>query len=408
MAEFSMWGPQQSGMRLAEKDFVEQQVNQLAMMKTAGEIQQQPFDLQNKMATARLHNAEAGAKEYELAATQKWAQSLSSMGATGTAEDPLAWMEGAGLAAVQSGLPEKGTKLMNMASQMRARQATERFNDARGARYEALTIKDHAERAGNLFSTVIDQASHDRAMMQALSEGIDVSQIPQDFEQARPLLKQITDASVDVAKRAELTLHEIDTTSRLNTKEEEKRRNKVRDALDKARTALAEERIARLKQAGVTGPAVGKATKDDRSAVGALLKEAGISMDADQLTLAKQGIASRAKEMVRENRALGMDQALRRALAEAQKNGDITPSSPGLFGTQLGGGKSKFLGGGRTPLTPLPFPFQPGQKPDPSKMVVGRYYQGPAGIGKWTGKAMSMVGGADTPDGIGDDEEDDE
>ena len=113
MAEFSMWGPAESGTRLALQDQNANVLNALAAQKTAGEIAMQPSALALQQAHARLYGAEADTKLEDLAIKRRVAAAMSQLGQGGELPtDPADLEERLGNLRLKAGDLEGGRKML--------------------------------------------------------------------------------------------------------------------------------------------------------------------------------------------------------------------------------------------------------------------------------------------------------
>lgn len=425
MAEFAMWGPEQAGERLAAFDNSKLQLEGLKALQMAGEIQQQPIDAELKSQHARLYGAQADKALRDAKKEERFAEIVSRAGAGGDAQEhPAAQLERAGIAALSSGMVTEGRQLINTASQLRNRESLNNMNADRAARYRSLTSKDHATRLANLFDTVRDQASFERAILQAAGEGIDIENIPLDYEKAAPLVAQLRDASVGYAQRARLALEERRTAAAERNATSREEAIGVRRTYTQTLERLANARRDRIeREQGTSGGTVQSPTKADTKEAEALLTQDKIDLPKEEKTLAARSIASRAKALVKQNRGLDISQAMRMALEEAKRNGDLEhvpsvwDSIPGAKGNYKFKAKDD---AGKTPEKAIPVPKLGDGKPDTSKLQDGNYYVIPPNPQKGTkgGVYKRVPGGWEQSSlsdishlaalGLGDDDDDDD
>ena len=243
-------------------------------------------------------------------------------------------------------------------------------------------------------------------LLQLGSEGIDIRQFPQGYEEAKPLLKALSDASVTEYQRRRLAQHDANTKI---ADRNSRRAGEAQVSLENFRgvqAELARERIRRLRRTGGVTGAVAAPTYRDQEAVKLLLKENGVKLDDEGTNLATYAIAARARELVKRNPGLNMDQATRQAFAEEKNSGSFLEAD-GFLDRTLG--KKKFVGGGKTPGTALPLPMKD-NKVDMSRLSSGRFYHTPDGK-LWQRKGdkmLSITGGIQGVLDSKDDEDDDE
>lgn len=267
--------------------------------------------------------------------------------------------------AVTAGAWDTAKKLSDMASSSAAAE--------KSSLDLSLKQLDYADRA---LGGVVDQASFDAAVEDIEREigpgsglrGTKYS--PQGLEQIRRRL-------VSSKTRAEIDLKKAD----LSAKKTNESLARTRQALAESRKRYVDERTKRLKKAGakeVTAP-----TKGEVEQAMLIMGREYPNMDAGEAGEAAFAIASRAKQLKRQNTALDVDAAIRQAFGEAVEAGEFSESSRQLFGVNIPGtGKTDFVTEGKTAQDPL-------ELPEDRKLIADRYYNTSRGVALWTGKEFT-------------------
>jgi len=405
MAEFSMFGPAESGERLARQDQDKYALNAMSLAKDAAELQQMPMRADLLASHARLYRATAAEKEAEVAMQQKLAERFSSMGKQDSAApdlaNPASILETFGTGMMESGMFVKGSEVLARASAIRVREARELQARAAAEKTRLTNLRDQSKRVGDLASGVTDQATYDAVRQMAEAEQIPAfADMPQTYEEAAPLLKMLGTTSLSTYQRANLKLRE---TAQTNAETEAGRRQEQRDA----NIALARAREAELRRKRETADRVGAKpptkleTEQSGTFIKNQLKQMGLEPDAGTLAPASLEVASKAKQIFKANPGLSWDQAI----SQAFDPNDWAPGT-GIFA----GKKAKFVGGGNTPDQPLLLTSKS------SEWITDKYYMIPGkgtyrflGGDKWAPTSGSTTIGTAGGGGGGmdDDEEDD-
>lgn len=207
----------------------EQRANQLAglaSLKTMGEIEMQPTELLMKQAQAGYYGAlgrEASAKAADLEALQRLDANIAAARARGidltvadraaasappkpvSAAEPF---EDYVRMAQDAGAPlrfiEKAAKT---GAEIRQHEASTISAQATAAHQQALLVKEHATRMGALAGWGLQGPdAYDQMRAQAAQEGLDVSHLPANWEDAKPVLRGIQNASMTTKEKAELAI----------------------------------------------------------------------------------------------------------------------------------------------------------------------------------------------------------
>lgn len=163
---------------------------------------------------------------------------------------------------------------------------------------------------------------------------------------------------------------------------------------------LAKQREERLAKAG--GKVIAAPTKEERGQVATTIDTEIPDMPKEDRKQAAQDIASDAKALQRTIPGLSWQEAVRRSIANAKKEGDIY-TEQGYLGTSIGR-QSRYQGGGRNMKTPLQLPMLHDGKPNTDKLRKGRFYTNAQGlVARWTGEGFEPVDTSDEGDDEGDD-----
>lgn len=379
MAEqFSAWGPEASGPRLAQLDAAKLDLANMQALHTAGQTMMIPSQIAAHEASANFHNVEAAGKLDALAANRRWQAGIDAMDTKGM--NTAQYLSRVGIMGIQAGAPEAGRKVVNTASELQLRESTMSLNDARAAEQEALAFKHKAEQIGGLANTVIDQPSLDRALLIAKQNGMDISRIPSVYsDQTAPYFKQLADSSISAAKQADLQLKSIDEQRKQQMTQSRLQTESVRRELIKAEEALAGARRENLeKQGGKKGAAAASPTKGEIDQAKKIIREAQIDLPDEEMGTRAFEVAARGKALAKNNPGLDTAQGMRRALAEYQQQGGFKQEEQGPVGRFFGTTpQTHATRGGQGPLTAMPLPKNPADmKPD-------TYYITPQGPLKW-------------------------
>jgi len=363
MPEFSMWGPAESGFRLAQQDSVAQFV---------------------KLAQGRHDMAVAQQQEQKTQEQQKLAAAMGQLkdGPTGSVADRI---EDAASQLMKLGQPAAAAGLATKSAEIRVKDAQAGAADALATERGVKVQTELIDRASGLYANARDQTSWDAANMMfgQMFPGTEnpfagLPYNPKYVEMARGTLLKEKDrlAAIEDSKKTAIQ-------DRL-AKAREKYLG-FREGILERQVADRERRTDLLeKNGGSTGrnQAVGSPTKKEVVDAGKLLESKLESplTEADAQVAPLQ-IASEAKAMLKANKGLDWNTALERATTNAIKAGDFEAVS------SLGGFKkeTKFKGGGKTPDTAL-------KASASTAFQVGRYYIGAGGqVAKYNGKGFEPV-----------------
>jgi hypothetical protein len=276
---------------------------------------------------------------------------------------------------------ELATNLINMRTEQAnqaAKQAAMQTSDMK-ARQQAL------ETTAQMFQGVTDQASYDQVRMNIMSD----PGMPQSARQAiASLPSNYSPAIVDHIKTEGMKQSE---TLRLQIQQqnlaERIRQDNFRQQDDQVKNTLSEQREKAQEQHWANQTKVGATNKvpssNDITFATAATKQAmgpDVDTDSDDFKNARNSIASRAQQIMKDNRAVNAEQAVQMAAQEAKNAGEIgdkTTTTGGvtlpLVGT-VGAKtttKATFQDKGSTPQQPINGDKQVKTESD---LVDGKYY----------------------------------
>ena len=356
----------------------------------AGDYQKTQAQTQEELARAasypseiRLKNAQAGVLEETLKENQALGALMQrSSNLVGDDGKPLSLgdtYERLARLAAGARAPTKAMDLAKTAALLQSREATA-FSAGTTARLNQLrAFKENAALQGQIFGNVKNQQDWDSA--NALYEF--QTGMPSQYRgipYSSDLVDRINSSALTAAQRADeeakrLTREALDTyrerrLSQIDTQ------NEIRKQAQRTR----EERERRMAKAG-GGSAVSSPAKSETDQAARLIRKDFSNMDAADLNDAAFNLASEARALRRQNKALDAGTALQQAYNSAVASGDFQTDS-GYAGTGFGK-KTTYSGRGKTADTPAPIPA------DRKQLTVDRYYVNPQGqVGRWTGKGF--------------------
>lgn len=404
MADFSEWGAQQSGSRTYVNDMAALAGQSVQMQEGLGRIAAQP-------AHARLVNAQAGEAELKLKQDQMFMQAwqkrqaeqqTQQATAAKSAEDQmLEMLNNAAADRASAGQVDAAGKLANVASQITNRRVTAQAAQDRGEWYHAKTINDQFQAAASTLSPVVDQASYDLAKLAGPARGLDFSKLPPRYEDAKPLINQLTESALTVKQQFDELTKETEAKSR-----DELRQARIGDIARRAPLIAAQTKLALAREANVGK--TGGSTKLSKIETDQALRiiETGVPgmKDDDPIGLqnAAYAIAEEAKTLMRRNPAVdSLNQAMNLVFQQHKEAGEFQVGEKGILG--VGKKPAKFVPGAGSAQNPLAIPKTA------AKLKSGKVYNTARGPAKWDGKQFMPVKASSRPAGsVAAPEEDDE
>ncbi len=202
------------GIGAAERDQREVVQGGLSALKTMGEIEAQPTDLALKKAHARYYDAGALKVEKEAAEMEAFAGIAKGIGASGgTPGDPAERLGQIADRAINAGFVTRGAALAKTAQDLRTKEAVTLATQASEGLRRVREAAARAQMVSGIASGALQansQEGYDMARMQAIQAGLPATQLPESYEEAKPLLQQLVTQGLkatDLArvKEAELT-----------------------------------------------------------------------------------------------------------------------------------------------------------------------------------------------------------
>lgn len=363
MADFSMWGPEASGARLAERDALERL----------------RYQAQTREAAA---NAEA--KELELQGQRNFMARLGGAQAAGGPQRSLAERaEEMARLAFDSGLPGKGVDLAAKAAQVRAREAQAQASQATVQRRQLQNQLDAMAKATSFYDGVTDQAGLDKAnALYAYTFGgaAPTAGLPYSPQ----LVEQLRNFGTKATERLRAGLAALDTDSKIANRDSAIALRDFRRGILREQADLAVRREARLAKAGAgKEKPVGSPSAGELKATDALLKAEFGNLPLEERRQAAFSIASRARALRKANPALDADAAIRQALVEEKASGNFK-SVERAYGWLPD--KTGYQKGGKAPESQtLPAPVDAAGRLQPNLLKQGSVYQTPKGAYRFMG-----------------------
>lgn len=367
-------------------------------------------------AQARHMNELATASEEERAQTAEMeaiaSRAISEIGSTrrkvsfepGSAAEEMQSLaeplEAIGDAFTRSGYAKQGTELLSKASEIRKRESDMEMDKSldRGRKLENIM------RGATIAAQTIGIAQNEDEWRQGIKEveaaGVIEPELMEQLKQMpfHPDLPAYFRArSITAYQQAELDLkannYEMQEYDRQSRRADRDRRYQLsvqaQKNLEAYRARL--EKAAGKSAAGTNIPTENELKQARTVLKQDIFKDVDITdeLNANELNMTAVSVATRAKQMVKDNKALTWDNALQQALIEAQAEGKltITDAKSGFLGTSWGAEPKKvdFDGSGRSVETAMPMPKKK------SEMKKGRYYITSQGRAKWTGTEFELA-----------------
>lgn len=305
------------------------------------------------LAHARYYNAEAAEKEEKARQEGVMGQLMASGG--GAPGGPGAAPGGAfsisdrfdflARTAANSGLVTQAQTLAKTAAELRSKEASTLSAQTTARVNQIKEVKERSQLMGQLFGGATDEASWNRAnALFTFQTGKEspFAGVPYSQELANSIQQQ----SLEMKERLDLAEKKLSREALADYRGARLSQHDASNSIAQERLKLEREREARLAKAGGKGT-VGAATTEEVREVKRRMELANIDtkgIDAASLNSTAFTVASRARELQKENPALGRAQAIERAFIEAQENGDLATATTGqteVLGMKFGG-KTQF------------------------------------------------------------------
>lgn len=388
MADFSMWGPEAGGARLAEQDAIKRM---------------------SELAVARRQRAEAGQKELELQGQQSFMARLGQR--QGKPGQTLAEQaEEMAQLAFDSGMAGKGVDLAAKAALVRTREAQAEASKATAARRQLQGQLDALTKATSFYEGVTDQAGLDKAnALYAYTFGgaAPTAGLPYSPQ----LVEQLRNFGTKATERLRAGLAELDTASKIANRDSAIDLRNFRKGILREQADLQERREARLAKGGAgSEKPVGTPSAGELKAADVLLKSEFSNLPLDERRQAAFSVASRARALRKANPALDADTAIRQAFTEEKASGNFqaVERAYGLLPSRQGYNKAGTAG-----EAPLQVPTGQDGQPQLSALKPGKIYQTPKGTLRYLGPnkweaVQTRVSPTGIPAALPDEDEDEE
>lgn len=344
MAEFNMWGPEQSGSRMAARDQQASLLNDLGAVETAGKIGMQPAQRSLLESHARLYGAEAQEKEALARMRQAIPEKMSQLGASGSDPDSAAYRRNLGKVLLDSGYWEQGRHLIEGADMSDARKAEEVARKATTAKTQLETQAIIVDQFGKLANGVTDQASLEGALIQGsqMAAGITdpamraravqmLSRIPTNYAEAAPVLESLKAQTIKAGDQIRLDLRERDVQTREEVAKVRESLAESRKNLQDTQVLLNEARKAKLDREGARPPDKKREVEPARDYIKSQLQGKlgfGQALASADLNSAAEDLADNANRLRQRNPALTYEQSVAQAFDPTDWIGGRSLTSP--------------------------------------------------------------------------------
>ena len=382
-------------------------------------FEQQQMDMlrQNALKVdTRGREVDTKKKEFELGNEQLMQHLMQQ--AAGQPQEPsvgrsqAAPMERIADIALRSGLWKPAKELANTASNIRRREAASVASLSSAAVHELDARKKEAVLYDSLMQGVEDQAGFDTA--NTVFSGMTGMQSPHAGATFTPELKEtIQTQAIDAKDRAQQAITATEYASRDRNRQSQIDHRKFLENFDEWLKRQRERQKLLKDKVGGDMKAPNNA---EVSSTSALLKQQfypGLNFasdltqaEKDSLADGARAIASRAKELMRQNQGLSWDIAQQRAMSEMAEDWVKNPSALDKF-NPFARDKTVFKHAGKTPGTAIPVAASK------DKMVKDRWYKTSRGTLQWSGTGFrqpvaASAAGGDTAEDAGLDENEDD
>lgn len=297
---------------------------------------------------------------------------------------------------MQGGATEEAMEFFKAASEIDKRESDIQNDVAKDQQNRLENIIKGADVVGRFLGTAKNEDEWQFGLDQiekAMEDGVFVMD-PEHFEQIRQLpftpdgAAFFKERAMSAAQQANVELREI-TNDRLE------RIHQLNSEYKERSTRLSEQRLAEQKRHNrameknsgtkpVTAP-----NKDQlKAARVALEAKFGADGDLDKNTVQFQAatnyVASQAMQIVRENKAIDYDTALRQAMMRAERSGILSRNAKLWRDDEL------IFASGKLPESAAPIPVKKDGTPDRGKLKKDHYYITSRGSAKWDGSQFVM------------------
>ena len=242
------------GVSQASQDASREAIGTAQALKALKEIDMMPTEIAERQARTRGYNATADATETSVAEEKRWTElvrkSLSGdpaaaqqvMSTAGTnpnvtaQQGPAANLYRWARLAEEAGMPKRAADLLKDATTIDSHQATAANARSNQLLHQLQARRAQIEQIGGLAQAALDNPTQYNALrLQAAGMGMDVSQLPESFEAAAPVLKSIVARSMTAKDQLELQIKTTDEARK-------KTRGETQNRLDGARIGVLGQR----------------------------------------------------------------------------------------------------------------------------------------------------------------------
>ncbi len=384
MPDYSMFGYEQSGGRMALDDMQRRQMNDLTIQKEQLQIQDEQGKLQDQ----------AKARQQQQIQQQQAQQEQTIMQAT-MLRNQNASQKDIALDLMKSGHIQAGTAMMEKAATIEEKFSVADKNKADAEVKQIQSTQKKIYQFRSAMGDVNSQEEYDAAVQRY--ENTNGVKAPAQFKDLKwsPETKQkLLDLSMTWEQNQK---QKMDTLMEQRNKAKDDATVKLREAetvKTEMETRLKKQQVERESKVGGLNSAVARTPKEDIVAATNLMKAdfPGLKGDSVAATNAASYIASRAQLTLRNNKGLDRETALYQAYSEAKESGDLKMvTDPTWFerAEESFGGKPKHTGetslkfNMSKPITPAP--PEPPPPPEPGDIHDGYKFNGgdPASPRNW-------------------------
>lgn len=191
----------------------------------------------------------------------------------------------------------------------------------------------------------------------------------------------LRDAALTVKDKADLQIKQADQDFNVSRAQSEDVYRAAQLSIDRARLEEEKRKNQIDKKTGATAP-TSEQVKSAKAAIVQTVFQGTPPENTDALEAGSFDIASRAQDLVRNNKGLSWQTAINRAVAESDQAGDWEVHKGGWFSDDT----TTFSGVGKTPDDAMPLP----DKPTPDSLKKGRWYITAKGRGQWDGENFNI------------------
>lgn len=381
------WGPENSGERLFEQDALARRKSDLDAAMTMSNLAMQPDKARLARSHADLYEAQAGRYKRETASAERLENAVSGVDLS---EDPMERLYELSTLAAGAGDIKTAALMVEKTGQLALRGAQAERARAQRELAQVQSAVKKQDFIANRVSGAVDQNSFN-AINQAYEQEFGEASPYRGMPFSKQLVDQIGNSALTAKQRLDVELKRVEERGRQAGRGIMDRHNRATEDIARERNRIALERATAVKKAGGNAGTPGLR---DIEASSAVLGEHVPDLKGEDKSRAARDIASRAKEIRGQNRAIGMSQAVQMAFKEFNETGAFEKGG-GVDLPLVGnvGASMKYKSGGMSRETAIPLPKER------KELKKNRYYLTGRGLARWNGEAF---------DAATEDEEDDD